>query len=145
MYLRGFLDENLNKPIHQLNGRTLILSVILQDTENLCNDTFQKFDNVSFETLDNIIDLKGRIEGVKKSVSVSKRKFMVRTEKGKELSNQAKTTAIKLRDSLDELLKNQGSEMSENHAKSVLTNLERLEKDAQKVEMYWRSYEAAIT
>jgi len=121
------------------------LSVILQDTENLCNDTFQKFDNVSFETLDNIIDLKGRIEGVKKSVSVSKRKFMVRTEKGKELSNQAKTTAIKLRDSLDELLKNQGSEMSENHAKSVLTNLERLEKDAQKVEMYWRSYEAAIT
>jgi hypothetical protein len=128
-----------------LNGRTLILSVILQDTENLCNDIFQKFDNIPYETLDNISDLKDRIEGVKKSVSVSKKKFMVRTEKGKELSNHAKTTAMEIRDSLDELLKNQGSETSEKHAKSVLTNLERLEKDAQKVEMYWRSYEAAIT
>jgi len=102
-------------------------------------------ENVSFEALDSVSDIKDRIEGVRKSVSVSKNKFMVRTDKGKELSNHAKTTAMELKDSVEELQKNQDSEASENIVNSIITNVNRLEKDAQKVDMYWRSYEAAIT
>ena len=102
-------------------------------------------ENFPFEALDNVSDLKDRIDGVKKSVSVSKKKFMVRTDKGKELSNHAKKNAMELKDSLEELQKNQGSKAEENLARSVVANVDRLEKDAQKVEMYWRSYEAAIT
>ncbi len=121
------------------------MSVLLQDTENLCNEIFQVLENVSFEALDNLSELKDRIKAIKKSVSVSKNKFMVRTDKGKELSNLAKTTAMELKNSLKELQKNKESEVSEELVKSVIDNLNRLEKDAQKVDMYWRSYEAAIT
>jgi hypothetical protein len=35
--------------------------------------------------------------------------------------------------------------VSENLVESLIANVDKLEKDAQKVEMYWRSYEAAIT
>jgi hypothetical protein len=102
-------------------------------------------DNVPFEALSNVKDIKDRVEGVKKSVSISMKKFMVRTDKGKELSNHAKTTAMELKESLDKLQKNTGSEVSENLVESLIANVDKLEKDAQKVEMYWRSYEAAIT
>jgi hypothetical protein len=102
-------------------------------------------DNVPFEVLSNVKDIKDRIEGVKKSVSISMKKFMVRTDKGKELSNHAKITAMELKESLDKLQKNTGSEVSENLVESLIANVDKLEKDAQKVEMYWRSYEAAIT
>ena len=124
---------------------TFKLSVLLQDTENLCNDILQMLDNVPLEVLSDVNDLKGRIDGVRKSVSISMKKFMVRTDKGKELSNHAKTTAIEIKESLDELRKNTGSDLSKNMVESVIANVNKLEKDAQKVEMYWRSYEAAIT
>jgi len=139
------LDEHLNKLMHKNSKGDHNLSVLLQDTENLCNEIYQILENVSFKSLDNINDLKDRIEAVKKSVSVSKNKFMVRTDKGKELSNHAKTTAMELKDSLNELQKNQESEASKELVKSVISNVNRLEKDAQKVDMHWRSYEAAIT
>ena len=102
-------------------------------------------DNVPFEVLNNVNELKDRIDSVRKSVSISMKKFMVRTDKGKELSNHAKTTAIEIKESLDELEKNSDSELSKNLVESIITNVNKLEKDAQKVEMYWRSYEAAIT
>jgi len=123
----------------------LKLSVLLQDTENLCNDILQILDNIPFEVLSNVKDLKEKIDGVRKSVSISMKKFMVRTDKGKELSNHAKTTAMEIKESLDELQKNTGSELSKNLVEFIITNVNKLEKDAQKVEMYWRSYEAAIT
>ena len=102
-------------------------------------------DNVPFEVLNNVNDLKDRIDSVRKSVSISMKKFMVRTDKGKELSNYAKTTAIEIKESLDELQKNSDSEVFEKLIESIISNVNKLEKDAQKVEMYWRSYEAAIT
>ncbi len=124
---------------------TLKLSVLLQDTENLCSDILQMLDNVPFEVLSNVNELRDRIDGVRKSVSISMKKFMVRTDKGKELSNHAKTTAMEIKESLDELQKNTGSDLSRNLVESIIANVHKLEKDAQKVEMYWRSYEAAIT
>jgi len=124
---------------------TLKLSVLLQDTENLCNDILQILDNFSYEVLSNVNDVKDRIDGVRKSVSISMNKFMVRTDKGKELSNHAKKTAMEIKESLDELQKNTSSELSKNLEESIIAKVNKLEKDAQKVEMYWRSYEAAIT
>ncbi len=124
---------------------TLKLSLLLQDTGNLCSDILQMLDNVPFEVLSNVNDLKDRIDGVRKSVSISMKKFMVRTDKGKELSNHAKTTAMEIKESLDKLQKNTGSDLSRNLVESIVANVHKLEKDAQKVEMYWRSYEAAIT
>jgi hypothetical protein len=120
------------------------LSVILQNTEEICRRI-----QTIVETMDPTdIDLKSyeliksKITAVIASVSRSKKKIMVRTEKGKELSATSQKVASELEIMITEIQKSRVGTTSQDAATALIT---QLEKEVRKVETYWKSYEAAIT
>lgn len=120
------------------------LSVILQNTEEICRRI-----QTIVETMDPTdIDLKSyeliknKITAVIASVSRSKKKIMVRTEKGKELSATSQKVASELEIMITEIQKSRVGTTSQEAATALIT---QLEKEVRKVETYWKSYEAAIT
>jgi hypothetical protein len=120
------------------------LSIILQNTEEICRRI-----QTLVETLDPTdIDAKSygiitsKITDIIASVSRSKKKIMVRTEKGKELSTDAQNVACELENIITEMQKSSVNTASQDAATTLIT---QLEKEVSKVETYWKSYEAAIT
>jgi hypothetical protein len=120
------------------------LSVILQHTEEICRriqtivETTEPIDLdvKSYELI------KSKITAVIASVSRSKKKIMVRTEKGKELSTTTQNVASELENMVTEMQKSRVDTTAQD---AVLALITQLEKEMSKVETYWRSYEAAIT
>ncbi len=98
-------------------------------------------DAVGGMTVDQV---KARLYGVTKSFAQSKTKVMVRTAKGNELSLQAKAVAGELAAALTALTTTGIAEAAP-RVDVFLQCLSQLEREARKVEMYWKSYEAAIT
>ena len=90
-------------------------------------------------------EFKAKLGGVKTSISQSKKKVMVRTAQGTELSLKAKSVALELAAALTELTKNPTAEMAKQLIEPLLLRINQLEREARKIEMYWKSYEAAIT
>ena len=90
-------------------------------------------------------EVKSRLLGVTKSFAQSKTKVMVRTAKGNELSQQAKAVAGELAATLTALTTTPVGTESTPRVDAFLQRLGQLEREARKVEMYWKSYEAAIT
>jgi hypothetical protein len=119
---------------------------VLQDTETLCVQMLETLEALPGDALggSTVAELKSRLHGVTKSFAQSKTKVMVRTAKGNELSLQAKAVAGDLAAALTALTTPEGSEAAPRVA-AFLEGLSQLEREARKVEMYWKSYEAAIT
>ncbi len=67
---------------------------------------------------------------------------MVRTEKGKELSTNAHNVANELENAI---LQMENPSLIPELSDKVITLLTQLEKEASKIETYWKMYEAAIT
>jgi len=123
------------------------LSVILQETEDVCLEMLDALEGLSADVVEaeRMAEIKLKLEGVKNSVSRSKKKIMVRTEEGKTLSMKVKTAALALEKALKTLRKTSRSITAETVAEPMMRSLDQLEKEARKVETYWKSYEAAIT
>ena len=121
-----------------------MLSVILQNTEEKCRHVqtlLESKDSLPFsdehsETLFN------KLQTIIASVSRSKKKIMVRTEKGKELSTNAHNIATELESMISKMGNpNIDTEPSDN----AIAHIAQLEKEVSKIETYWKMYEAAIT
>ena len=123
------------------------LSVILQETEDVCHAMLAALEGLSADVVaaERMDEIKLKLEGVKHSVSRSKKKIMVRTEEGKTLSMKVKTAALALAKDLKPLQTAPRSMPVARLAEPVMRGLAQLEKEARKVETYWKSYEAAIT
>jgi hypothetical protein len=123
------------------------VSVILQETEDVCHEMLAALDGLSADVVaaERMAEIKGKLEGVTNSVARSKKKIMVRTEEGKTLSMQVKTAALALAKDLTPLQEAPRSPTGELLVGPVMRGLEQLEREARKVETYWKSYEAAIT
>ena len=139
------------KDIYRLFGRqdseVECVSVILQETEDVCLEMLAALEGLSADVVEaeRLAEIKVKLEGVKNSVSRSKKKIMVRTEEGKTLSMQVRTAALALAKDLKPLQETSRSIPGEMPAEPVMRRLEQLEREARKVETYWQSYEAAIT
>lgn len=122
------------------------MSIILQETEDLCDEILEALKDMPANELGEkrLSEIMKRIEGIKNSVSRSKKKIMVRTEQGKKLSMKAKSVAVKLSNEVKEL-KICKSPSSAETLESVIAGIDQLEREVSKVETYWKSYEAAIT
>jgi chromosome segregation ATPase len=120
---------------------------VLQDTETLCGDMLERLDALPVDALGGAVveELKTRLQKVKASFAQSKTKVMVRTAKGNELSLQAKAVAEELAAALTELTATLEAAEVPQRVDAVRLRLSQLEREARKVEMYWKSYEAAIT
>ena len=123
------------------------MSVVLQDTEDLCREMLAALDNLPVDVLgvEKVGELRARLVGVKTSVSQSKKKVMVRTEQGNKLSLKAKSVALELSAAFSELTKSLSANVAKQLSEPLLLRINQLEKVARKVELYWKSYEAAIT
>ena len=120
------------------------LSVILQNTEEICRriQTLIKTLNPTDLNAKSYDIITSKIIPIIASVSRSKKKIMVRTEKGKELSLDAQNVAGELENAIKEIQKSSVDTASQDAAAALIT---QLEKEVSKVETYWKSYEAAIT
>jgi hypothetical protein len=123
------------------------VSVILQETEDVCLEMLAALEGLSADAVgvERMAEIKVKLEGVKNSVSRSKKKIMVRTEEGKALSMQVKTAALALAKDLKPLQETPNVITANTLVEPVMRRLEQLEREARKVETYWKSYEAAIT
>ncbi len=121
--------------------------MVLQDTEDLCREMLTALDNLPVDVLGvgKVGEFRARLVGVKTSVSQSKKKVMVRTEQGNKLSLKAKSVALELATAFSELTKSPSAAVAKQLSESLLLRINHLEKEARKVELYWKSYEAAIT
>jgi hypothetical protein len=104
-------------------------------------------DNLQVDVLgvEKVGEFKAKLEGIKTSISQSKKKVMVRTEQGNELSLKAKSVAIELAAALNELKKSTNTALAKQLSEPLLLRINQLEREIRKVELYWKSYEAAIT
>jgi hypothetical protein len=123
------------------------LSVVLQDTEDLCREILATLDSLPVDILgvEKVSGFKARLVGIQTSVSQSKKKVMVRTEQGNKLSLKAKSIALELAATLNELTKRPSVAVTEQLSEPLLLRINQLERETRKIEMYWKSYEAAIT
>lgn len=123
------------------------MSQVLQDTESLCVHMLETLDALLGDAVGGMTvdEVKSRLHGVTKSFAQSKTKVMVRTTKGNELSLQAKAVAGELAAALNALTTTPGAAEAASQVDAFLQRLSQLEREARKVEMYWKSYEAAIT
>ena len=121
--------------------------MVLQDTEELCREMLAALDNLPVDVLGvgKVGEFRARRVGVKTSVSQSKKKVMVRKEQGNKLSLKAKSVALELTTVFSELTKNPSAAVAKKLSEPLLLRINQLEKEARKVELYWKSYEAAIT
>lgn len=120
------------------------LNVILQNTEEICRRIQTLIKTLDPTDLDakSYDIITSKIIAIIASVSRSKKKIMVRTEKGKELSLAAQNVACELENAIKEMQKSSVDTASQDAAAALIT---QLEKEVSKVETYWKSYEAAIT
>lgn len=121
-----------------------MLSVILQNTEEKCRNVqtlLESMDSLPFSA-EHSETLFNKLQTIIASVSRSKKKIMVRTEKGKELSTNAHNIATELENMISKMGNpNIDTESSDN----AITLIAQLEKEVSKIETYWKMYEAAIT
>ena len=119
------------------------LSIILQNTEEKCRyiqTVLESGDSLSFSE-ENYEILHNKLQTIIASVSRSKKKIMVRTEKGKELSTKADNVAAELENILEKIESDVDAEPSE----TIMNLVTQLEKEVSKIETYWKMYEAAVT
>jgi hypothetical protein len=121
----------------------IALSIILQNTEEKCRhiQTVLESLGASHFSAKNYEILHSKLRTIIASVSRSKKKVMIRTDKGKELSTNADNLATDLGD----LIEKTESDGDVEHAETILTLVTQLEKEVSKIETYWKMYEAAVT
>lgn len=122
----------------------VVLSVILQNTEEKCRNVqirLESMDSLPFSA-EHSETLFNKLQTIIASISRSKKKIMVRTEKGKELSTNAHNIATELENMISKMGNpNIDTEPSDN----TIALIAQLEKEVSKIETYWKMYEAAIT
>jgi hypothetical protein len=108
----------------------------LNDIEGICLKIIALID----EDSDRIFSLKTKIEKLLPKIREFKKKIMVKSPKGKELTNEILLNV----NSLYELIsKVQLSDLEENVG--VIEELKSLENGVKKLEIYWKSYEYVTT
>ena len=130
-------------PYFCTNGQVIGLSIILQNTEEKCRHiqtVLESLGSLSFSA-ENYEILHNKLQIIITSISRSKKKIMVRTEKGKELSTNADNVATELENMIEKVESDVDAEPSE----PIMALVTQLEKEVSKIETYWKMYEAAVT
>lgn len=119
------------------------LSIILQNIEEKCRHIQTRIESLSTSSFsaENYETLHNKLQTIIASVSRSKKKIMVRTEKGKELSRNADTVTNELENTIEKIELDDNVEPSE----TIMALVTQLEKEVSKIETYWKMYEAAVT
>lgn len=130
-------------PYFCTNGQVIGLSIILQNTEEKCRHIQTVLDSLGASSFsaENYEILYNKLQTIMASVSRSKKKIMVRTEKGKELSTNADNVATKL----ENMIKKIESDVDAEQSVTIMALVTQLEKEVSKIETYWKMYEAAVT
>jgi hypothetical protein len=121
----------------------IALSIILQNTEEKCRKIQTVLESLPPTSLSvkNYEMLHNKLQTIIASVSRSKKKIMVRTEKGKELSTNALNVATELENMIEKIEPDVDTESPD----TIIALITQLDKEVSKIETYWKMYEAAIT
>lgn len=121
----------------------IALSIILQNTEEKCRKIQTVLESLAPASLSvkNYEMLHKKLQTIIASVSRSKKKIMVRTEKGKELSTNALNVATELENMIEKIEPDVDTESPD----TIIALITQLDKEVSKIETYWKMYEAAIT
>ena len=130
-------------PYFCTNGQVIGLSIILQNTEEKCRHIQTRIESLGTSSFsaENYETLHNKLQTIIASVSQSKKKIMVRTEKGKELSQNADNVANELENMIEKIELDDNVKPSE----TIMALMTQLEKEVSKIETYWKMYEAAVT
>jgi hypothetical protein len=130
-------------PYFCTTGQVIALSIILQNTEEKCHHIQTVLESVGSSRFSakHYEILHSKLRTIIASVSRSKKKIMVRTEKGKELSTKADNIAT----DLENMFEKTESDGDVEHAETIMALVTQLEKEVSKIETYWKMYEAAVT
>jgi len=121
------------------------LSEVIKNTEELCSGVLETLHSLlsSAEFPKEDIDtLTGRVEKIQDRLSKARNKVVMRTPKGKELSQQANDRLIDLQNLLKETVE---KEVSQPVADVLEAKLKELEASLDKIETFYRSYESELT
>jgi len=110
----------------------------LNDIEGVCLKIIGMID---IESDDSIFSIKTKIENLLPKIRESKKKIMVKSPKGKELTKEILLDVNGLHELLSKV---QRSGLEENVEK-VIQKLKSFENGVKKLEIYWRSYEYVTT
>lgn len=121
----------------------IALSTILQNTEEKCRQIQTVLESLAPSPFNatNYEMLHNKLQTIIASVSRSKKKIMVRTEKGKELSTNALNIATELENVIEKMVPDIDAESPG----TIMNLINQLEKEVSKIETYWKMYEAAVT
>lgn len=121
----------------------IALSTILQNTEEKCRQIQTVLESLASSPFNatNYEMLHNKLQTIIASVSRSKKKIMVRTEKGKELSTNALNIATELENVIEKMVPDIDAESPD----TIMNLITQLEKEVSKIETYWKMYEAAVT
>ncbi|MFQ6075550.1 MAG: hypothetical protein ACE5Z5_05390 [Candidatus Bathyarchaeia archaeon] len=78
-------------------------------------------------------------------MSKSKKKMMMRTKKGKQLTQQANTDLTDLQSTVMELSKEADTKLIEELSNEAFERLAKVEADTDKIVTFWQSYESVLT
>jgi len=121
------------------------LSEILKNAEELCSGILESINSLpslaelSREELD---DLKIRVEEARGRLAKARKKIVMRTPKGKELSRRVNDRLLELHNLLKDRVEKGGPHPL---SKILEEEVEGLEEALDKIETYYRSYEAELT
>jgi len=112
------------------------MSEPLSETETLCRDIITALSSPNLPK-DAAQAMKSRVEALLPKIAESRKKLMLRSPKGRELSSDVLKNATKLR----ELVTTYGGKLGED----VSQQLGLLEGSVGKMEIYWKSFEYVTT
>jgi hypothetical protein len=115
----------------------------LDDTETICLNILKKLDELPHGLP--VEDVKERMAGIQRDIAVAKKKIMMRSAEGVEISEAVKKSALKLEGALSGLSKKTNPKVVGNLSTSLSGLLKELESDVSKATIYWRSFESVIT
>ena len=117
------------------------MSDLLEEAEVSCTSILRILENLEVFPKEKMEAITTKMVNILRDISLSKKKIMMKSAKGAELSEKVKKSASGLEKTLRDLPRQEDSKVID----SLFDQLSELELNVSNVITYWRSFEAVLT
>jgi hypothetical protein len=117
------------------------MSELLKEAEISCTNILQILEKLEIFPKEKTKEATNKMANILRDISISKKKIMMKSAKGAELSEKVKKSASGLEKTLKDVSRHQDSKMID----YLSDQLSELESNVSNVTIYWRSFEAVLT
>ena len=114
----------------------------LTEADKLCKETLEALEKLQDSHIEYAMSLKKRLQSLLNQIVESKKKIMVRSPQGKEISNEIMNHASKLHEAVTNL---PNHKIDAEIVKEVEKMLGRVEESVKKLVIFWKSFEYVTT